>query len=477
MALVLTVLFTSIRHIYRFGAPALLFNLLSVALILLLLWFRSSRRPVAIWAYALIGAWIVTGFGLVDALWDGVLKLFVRNYFPAADIFQRSIPRPFGFEATAILTAVASLFALVYLIRFLRSVDMRARPLLLVAPLLVLIVGTAFGIVQRSTKHERGVVRIGVIVPTRGPGSALGVAFVRAVEMAREDRDTRRNYDLVVADSGTTPAEARAAIERLVYEKKVDAIVGGISRSGQIVAPYATVEHIPHLCVCSVKTIGDGVYNFTNIPLPEDESTRWMEEAQRRGIRTIAILAQRYPSIDGHMNALARESARRGVRIVHVSRFDAGTMDFASMIDAAARMNPDVFVVEAFNPSLDALGEQLRARGIRNVSAIVALALSVRKDVFDGAWYTDSYVDDVLRTRFEKRFPDTPFVAHMIPYAYDSFDILADAFESGQDVATYVRNVTEHRGAAGTITRPAGGGNFRSRPAIWVIANGDAQME
>ena len=33
--------------------------------------------------------------------------------------------------------------------------------------------------------------------------------------------------------------------------------------------------------MCSVSSIGDGVYNFTNIPLPQDESTRWVEEAQK----------------------------------------------------------------------------------------------------------------------------------------------------------------------------------------------------
>src|SRR5437762_7715522 len=75
VALALTILFTSIRHVYRFGAAALLFNLVTVALALLLLWFRSKRSPLAVGLYALVGAWVVTGFGVVDAFWDGVLKL------------------------------------------------------------------------------------------------------------------------------------------------------------------------------------------------------------------------------------------------------------------------------------------------------------------------------------------------------------------------------------------------------------------
>ncbi|HYU27199.1 MAG TPA: hypothetical protein VEO74_18455, partial [Thermoanaerobaculia bacterium] len=145
VALALTILFTSIRHVYRFGASALLFNLVTVVLALLLLWFRSRRSPLAVGLYALVGAWVVTGFGLVDALWDGVLKLYIRYFFPSVTLFRRSVPRPFGFEAAAILTAVAGLFALYYGVRFLRSVAWRRRPLLWIAPLLVVIGGSAYG--------------------------------------------------------------------------------------------------------------------------------------------------------------------------------------------------------------------------------------------------------------------------------------------------------------------------------------------
>lgn len=59
----------------------------------------------------------------------------------------------------------------------------------------------------------------------------------------------------------------------------------------------------------------------------------------------------------------------------------------------------------------------------------------------------------------------------MMPYAYDSFSIFVQGFESGQDVVTYLRGMTEYRGTAGKGTREAGSGNFRSAPAVWVIKN------
>ena len=477
-SLALTIAFTSIRHVFRFGPAALLFNLLTPVVLLLLLWYRSTRRAVALWTYALVGAWIVTGFGLVDGLWKGTVALYGNYFFPSAGVFPRSGPRPYGFEAAGILTSVASLLALSYGYRFLRAtVDKDRSRSILFIPSLLIIAGTGLGVWRGSpVAAADDVIRIGVIVPTRGPAAPLGQAFVRAVELAKEERTTRRRYELVIGESGTTPQETRAAIERLVYDQRVRAIVGGISVSGQIVKPYATAEGIPHFCVCSVQTIGDGILNFTNIPLPEDEATGWVSEARRRGAKTVAILAQEYPSIDGHIEALTREVASSGLRIAFQRRFPASTTDFTGMIDEARRTSPDVYMVEAFNPARDLLGEQLRNAGVRNVASIVALAISDRPDLFEGAWYTDSYVDENLRARFEARYPDTRFVAHMIPYAYDSLNILIDGFENGTPVADYVRGVTRHQGAAGVITRAPGAGNFRSSPAVWVISEGKRRI-
>src|SRR5262249_21641799 len=142
-ALAAAVLFTSLRHLYRFGPAALLFNLISIALLFLLLWYRRSQRPVAIWLYAIIGAWVVTGFGIVDGLGAGALTLYGRYFFPSLHIFPRSAPRPFGFEAAAILVSVASLFAMVYGFRFIRSTK---RSLLAAVSIVLVVAGSTFGI-------------------------------------------------------------------------------------------------------------------------------------------------------------------------------------------------------------------------------------------------------------------------------------------------------------------------------------------
>jgi hypothetical protein len=54
--------------------------------------------------------------------------------------------------------------------------------------------------------------------------------------------------------------------------------------------------------------------------------------------------------------------------------------------------------------------------------------------------------------------------------------MLVEGFESGEDIMTYMRRMTEYGGTAGRITKSNGTGNFRSRPAVWVIRDGKPAM-
>jgi ABC-type branched-subunit amino acid transport system substrate-binding protein len=319
-------------------------------------------------------------------------------------------------------------------------------------------------------------IKIGAVVSTAGPAGRLGRSFLQALQLAKDDLTiTRHRYQLLIEEIDS-PDRAETAIKTLIDSDRVDAAVVGLSISGQLVKPYVTAARIPMFCICSVGSVGDELYTFTTMPLAEDEAAQWIAEAQRRGIERVAVFTQDYPSIDNHVRALREAATREGIDIVYQTRFGPTETDFASRIAAARRTSPDVYFVEAFNPALDALGQQLRAAGVRDLASIVAFSLSDRPDLFEGGWYTDSYVAPQLKARLDARHPTSRLATHMVPYAYDSFTMLVEAFESGQDVLTYIRAMTLYDGTAGTITKHAGSGNFRSAPAVWIIDNGRPEL-
>jgi len=318
-------------------------------------------------------------------------------------------------------------------------------------------------------------IKIGVVATTRGPAGLLGNSFLKSIQLAKEDVENKTHRYELLTEEIPSPDKAEPAIKKLIETDKVDALIVAMSMSGEIVKPYAAAARIPLFCICSVGSLGDELYTFTTMPLAEDEATLWVAEARRRGVKRIARFTQDFPSIDNHVRAMKEEAAKTGIAFVYEYRFPPTTTDFRSQIAAAKRASPDVFYVEAFNPALDLLGRQLRGAGVGKMASVVAFSVSDDPKLFEGGWYTDSYVRPEFKARLDGRYPGTRLATHMMPYAYDSYRILVDGFESG-DVLKYVRGMTEFSGTAGKITKEAGTGNFRSAPAVWVIEDGKARL-
>ena len=77
-----------------------------------------------------------------------------------------------------------------------------------------------------------------------------------------------------------------------------------------------------------------------------------------------------------------------------------------------------------------------------------------------------------FRQRFEDKYPGTQFATHMMPYAYDSLNMIVQAYERGASPAVYLRNLRSYDGTADTLTQEPGSGIFRSAPSVWVIKDG-----
>jgi len=483
LSVLVTAGFVTVNHLYPLGAKALLLGaLLAAGATALLWWFRNSRSSVAFAGYLFMNLWIVVGFGLLKGFWEDTLPVFIGSLLASLSTsFARPTLAPVWVELSGITMFIGSLFVLYNALALIRArrASLGGAPLALPGrafALAFVAIAAAYAVVDRDrwVAPPNGVVKIGVIVPLTGPYTILGNSFLKAVEMAERDlRGTKYRYQLVRVDVGQDPRQAGAAIGHAIQDEKVNAIVGGISLFGQVTQPIATAARIPHTCVCTVTSIGDGAYNFTNIPTPEAEARLWVQEARRRGVRQFALLSQNYPSIHNHVKALKAEATRVGLPISYETEFSDSVRDFRGLIEAARASHPDVYYVEALSPQLDILGRQLKETNIRNIASVVAPSLSEHPDVFEGAWYTDSDLRDIgFRRRFEEQYPATRFATHMMPYAYDDFNMIVQAYERGENPAVYLRNLTAYPGTAGPLTKQRGRGNFQSTPAVWTIRDG-----
>jgi ABC-type branched-subunit amino acid transport system substrate-binding protein len=242
--------------------------------------------------------------------------------------------------------------------------------------------------------------------------------------------------------------------------------------SGSVAASRAAATGRPLFSFGPADKDGDAPFTFTIMPSAQDEATLWVREARKRAIKKIAALTQDDPTIRNEFIILKEEAEKAGIAFVYEDEFDATMIANMKLTVAAAKATgPDVYFVEAFNPALDTIGRQFGEAGIHSMSSAGALSLTDRPDLFEGAWYTDSDVSPAFKTRLEQRYPGVRLDTHIMPYAYDSFRLLAEGFESG-NVLSSLRSRTEYDGASGKITKAAGTGNFRSTPVVWVVKHG-----
>src|SRR5213594_1335368 len=237
-----TALLITINHLYVLGPKAVgLGAVLIVLPTVFLRWFKRTRSPVAFGGYIVMNLWVVIGFGLFKGLWKHTLPVFAGTLLSALSTsYPRPTLAPVWVELSGIAMFIGGMFVASFAYQLLRARWSGARASVLPAAnsLLVLAaVAAAYVVTDRDrwVAPPNGVVKIGVIVPTGGPYAVLGNSFLKAVQMAQSDlQGTKYQYQLVLVDVGQDPYQARAAIQRAIRDERVSAIVGGISRFGQV---------------------------------------------------------------------------------------------------------------------------------------------------------------------------------------------------------------------------------------------------
>jgi ABC-type branched-subunit amino acid transport system substrate-binding protein len=326
---------------------------------------------------------------------------------------------------------------------------------------------------QPAPVGQAQVIKIGVIGPMTGGAAVYGTNLAKGAQLALTSIGTTKNtYQLVFEDDGTNPAQAASAAQKLVNVEKVQALLTVTSGTGNAVKPIAANAKIPQICLCSDTRVADGAYNFTNILMADDETRTWLNEAKARGVKTIAVLGQNQPGFNLLLQALRDQATSTGITIVYDERIEPSIKDFKTSIAKARATKPDLFLIGFFPPQLDIIGQELKTLGVTNIAGVATFSIGADPALFNGRWYSDASLSSpAFADEFIKAFPDTRFNVRVAPYAFDSFNLLVNGFESG-DVLGYLLGVTSYPGKAGNLTKAKSSSSFRAPIGIWEIKDG-----
>src|SRR3989338_1534497 len=283
------------------------------------------------------------------------------------------------------------------------------------------------------TVGEKPTITIGVIAPLSGDVAFLGEGVRNAAELALADlktKDTKYQYKLVYEDDEFKPAKTATAVQKLINVDQVSAVISVASAAGNVVNPIAESNKVVHFGIASDPAIAHGDYNFINWTPPKEEVDLFLEEANKRGIKRLAVFGQKISGITAVIQELKTQAVGSSLEIVFEDSSDFGEKDFRTTLLKARATEPDTYLLVMFSPELEILTKQMNEAGITEpITAIESFKLSDRPELFEGRWYVNAAdPTTAFSAAYQTAYGHGPTIA--TPNAYDIIGLLVKAAES-----------------------------------------------
>lgn len=332
-----------------------------------------------------------------------------------------------------------------------------------------------------ATSVNTETIKIGYIAPLSGNLAFLGEGVRNAAMLKLEDlnkQNTKYKYELIFEDDAFDPKKTASAANKLISIDKVDAIVTVASAAGNIVNPIAEKAKIVHFGIASDPNIAKGQYNFINWTPPREEVKLFISEAQKRGIKRIAVFGQQISGIVAVVDELKKQTAGTNITVVSEDISNFGTKDFRQSISKAKLSMPDYYLLVMFSPELEILVKQMKEMDVEQpITAIESFELSDNPALFEGLWYINGAdPTEQFYKEYSERYSKNPTIA--TPNAYDILGLISTAVErfdkrpSTAEIAHSLIQIKNYDGSMGNNLSIDSDGLVVSKAVTRIIKNG-----
>ncbi len=333
-----------------------------------------------------------------------------------------------------------------------------------------------------AMKIGSGSVKIALILPLSGPGSAVGAALRNAAELAVEDFQ-KPDLQILVKDDRGSPDGAREAAQAALAEG-AELVIGPLFAANvQAAAGITRAAGKPIIAFSTDASVAARSVYLLSF-LPQTEVDRVVDEAVAAGRRSFAALIPE-SSYGNAVEAQFREAvARKGARLVGIERYAPGVpapaiARLAGLIHGPGAQADALFLPES-PEGLAVVAPALTKAGF-SPGRVKPIGTAVWNDprnyalpALQGGWFAaaDANGFNGFSQRYQARFGSVP--PRVATLAYDAVSLMA----------ALTRQYGSQRFADGTLTTQAGfsgiDGTFRFRPeglsdralAIYEIRSG-----
>lgn len=191
-------------------------------------------------------------------------------------------------------------------------------------------------IAQIQARREVHYTRIGAVLPLSGRHRAVAEKTLKGLQLGLGIfGQPQSDFQLAIIDSEGNPDAARRAVERLVTEDHVIAIVGSLlSRTAVSVASKANDLGLPNIALSQKAGLTEiGPYVFRNALTSEMQVRFLVQEAMKQGLRKFAILYPNDPYGVEYANIFWDEVLANGGEIRAAQAYGSGETDFSHEVE------------------------------------------------------------------------------------------------------------------------------------------------
>lgn len=279
-------------------------------------------------------------------------------------------------------------------------------------------------------RNTQKTIKIGAILPLSGTQASAGEGMRNALNMALQNQKGRKfNYELVIEDGAFDPKTSISAANKLINIDHVSAIIDAYAPIGLAISPITEKNKVVHINIAFDPKIAQGDYNFILFSTPENAAQKFLDEMNKRGLKTMSIFKvnnQGILSVDKAFNDLA---SRNGVKILSDETFQPEERDFHSIIAKGTKERADIYVLLALSPGLEILTKQLYEQNIHNISSTIYLELAKDKSLFEGLW-TIGFASTSKEFEAEYKSKYNRDITFGVPNVYDAFNLIVRSAET-----------------------------------------------
>lgn len=319
----------------------------------------------------------------------------------------------------------------------------RLAPVLLLPAVLV-----GFTLVQGCGPKAGGTIKVGVYGSLTGTTATFGESTKNGVTLATDELNAAggiggKKIELRIEDDQSKAEEAATAVQKLIAQDRVVALIGEVASSRSLAAaPIAQQNGVPMISPSSTnpEVTKKGNFIFRTCFIDPFQGTVMARfAAQNLGMKRVAILKDVKNDYSVGLAQFFTEEFkdRLGGSITGERAYNEGDSDFRSQLTALKANNPEAIFVPGYYTEVGLIARQARELGITvpllgGDGWVSDKLLEIGGEALNGSYYSNHFANDQpdsalqgFMTRYKERFGGQPDA--IAGLAYDATRLLFDA--------------------------------------------------